>query len=45
MTNTVHFKIGDEIILKYHKVFTVIKFSKEQRLYKIIINKFARLRF
>ena len=45
MTNTVHFRIGDEIILKCYKVSIVIEFSRGQRLYEIIINKFVRLRF
>ena len=45
MTNTVHFRVEDKIILKYYKVSIVIKFSREQRLYKITINKFVRLRF
>ena len=45
MTNIVHFRVKDEIILKYYKVSAVIEFSREQRLYEITINKFVRLRF
>ena len=29
MTNTVYFRVGDEIILEYYKVSPVIKFSRE----------------
>ena len=45
MTNIVHFRVGDKIILKYYKVSIVIEFNREQRFYEITINKFVRLRF
>ena len=41
--NIVDLKVVSKIILKYNKVFSVIKINKRKRINKIIENKFSRL--
>ena len=41
--NIVDLKIINKIILKYNKVFSIIKINKRKRVNKIIKNKFFRL--
>ena len=41
--NIVDLKIANKIILKYNKVFNIIKIDKRKRVDKIIKNKFFRL--
>ena len=40
--NIINLKVVSEIILKYNKVFNVIKIDKRKRVNKIIKNKFLR---
>ena len=40
--NIVDLKIASKIILKYNKVFNIIKIDKRKRVNKIIKNKFFR---
>ena len=41
--NIIDFRIEDKIIFKYYKVSIIIKIYREQRFYKIAIDKFFQL--
>ena len=42
ITNIINFKIINKIVFKRHKIFIIVEINKNQRLNKIIINKFVR---
>ena len=39
--NIINFKITNEIVFKDYKVFIIVEINKNQRLNKIVINKFV----
>ena len=42
ITNIINLKITNEIVFKRHKIFIIVEINENQRLNKIVINKFAR---
>ena len=41
MTNIINLKITNEIIFERHKIFIIVEINENQKLNKIIINKFV----
>ena len=41
ITNIINLKIINKVIFEYYKIFIIVKINKNQKLNKIVINKFV----